>query len=192
MKKKKLQIVVPVMIWVVVAGMLFFKNYDVTSAQSGSSSNFSPVQSDLPNLPKRLQEVDFSLAVTEAIDFESLSKYGIPAIIDYGANSCATCKKMAPVLETLNREMYGKAFIKFADVRQYADVAQNVPIMVIPTQVLVNADGTPFVPSNDLSAQIQFTMKRDKGTGEHIFTLHQGGLTENQMRLILTEMGVGK
>ena len=58
---------------------------------------------------------------------------------------------MAPVLETLNEEMYGKAFIQFADVWQYADVASNVPVQVIPTQVLINADGTPFVPSEDLA-----------------------------------------
>ena len=124
------------------------------------------------------------------MDVEALAEYGIPAIIDYGADSCVPCKEMAPVLETLNEEMYGKAFIKFADVWQYADAASNVPVQVIPTQVLVNADGTPFVPSEELASQIQFTMYGHRDTGEHVFTVHQGGLTEEQMRLILAEMGV--
>jgi thioredoxin 1 len=29
-----------------------------------------------------------------------------------------------------------------------------------------------------------------KDTGEHAFTVHQGGLTEQQMRAILDDMGV--
>ena len=88
---------------------------------------------------------------------------------------------MAPALKTLNEEMYGKAFIKFADVWLYADAANNVPVQVIPTQVLVNADGTSFVPSEELAAQIQFTMYSRKDTGEHAFTVHQGGLSEEPL-----------
>lgn len=120
----------------------------------------------------------------------SLAEYGLPAIIDYGSDSCIPCKEMAPALKLLNEEMYGKAFVKFADVWVYSDAASNVPVQVIPTQVLVNADGTPFVPSDELAAKIQFTMYSDKNTNEHVFTVHQGGLTEEQMREILNEMGV--
>lgn len=92
-------------------------------------------------------------------------------------------------MEKLNAEMQGKAFIKFVDVWEYFDAAANVPIQMIPTQVFFNADGKPFVPSASLSQQIAFQMKYDKA-GNHIFTLHVGGLTEAQMRLILAEMGV--
>lgn len=31
-----------------------------------------------------------------------------------------------------------------------------------------------------------------KETGEHAFTVHQGGLTEDQMRAILADMGVAE
>ena len=85
---------------------------------------------------------------------------------------------------------YGKAFIKFVDVWEYAEAASNVPVQVIPTQVMVNADGTPFVPSDELAQKIEFILYSSRETGEHVFTVHQGGLTEEQMRLILTEMGV--
>lgn len=190
MQKKVLQIIIPLLILVVIGGMWFFKNQGMGSAESGSSSDSATVQNDPSNLPEHLQDADFSLAITEAVDFEALAEYGIPAIIDYGADSCVPCREMAPVLETLNEELYGRAFIKFADVWQYADAASNVPVQVIPTQVLVNADGTPFVPSDELASRIQFTMYSHKDTGEHVFTVHQGGLTEEQMRLILAEMGV--
>lgn len=97
---------------------------------------------------------------------------------------------MAPVLEKANKEFQGKAFIKFVNVWDYQDAASNVPVQVIPTQVLFNADGTPFVPSDELAKEIQFDMYSHKESGEHIFTVHQGGLTEEQMRAILKEMGV--
>lgn len=90
----------------------------------------------------------------------------------------------------MNEEMTGKAFIKFVDVWKYADAANNVPVQVIPTQVLVNADGTPFVPSDELAQTIEFILYSSRETGEHVFTVHQGGMTEEQMRLILAEMGV--
>lgn len=98
---------------------------------------------------------------------------------------------MASVLTKMNEEMQGKTFIKFADVWKIPDAASNVPVQVIPTRVLFNADGTPFVPSEELAVQIEFVMYRHRETEEHIFTVHQGGLTEEQMRLILTEMGGG-
>ena len=37
---------------------------------------------------------------------------------------------------------------------------------------------------------IEFLMYSHRETGEHVFTVHQGGLTEEQMRMIRKEMGV--
>ena len=94
-------------------------------------------------------------------------------------------------MKTMNAEMQGKAIIRFVDVWKYTDGADGFPIQVIPTQVLVNADGTPYVPSEAMeSSGIKFTMYSTKDTNEHVFTVHQGGLTEEQMRLILKDMGV--
>ena len=135
--------------------------------------------------------VDFTLETTDIVDFDTLTQHGLPIIVDYGSDSCIPCKAMAPVLETLNKEFAGKAFIKFVDVWKYANAASNVPVQVIPTQVLVNADGSPFSPSDSLIESIDgFVMYSHRETGEHIFTVHQGGLTEQQMRAILKEMGL--
>jgi len=132
---------------------------------------------------------DFVLEAT-LIDLDALKEYNLPIIIDFGADSCIPCKEMAPVLKTLNAEMQGKAIIKFVDVWKNGDTAKDFPIQVIPTQVLINADGTPYVPSEDLG--IKFDMYSFKDTGEHAFTVHQGGLTEKEMRAILADMGVAK
>jgi len=39
---------------------------------------------------------------------------------------------------------------------------------------------------------IEFTMYALKENNQHIFTTHQGGLTEEQMRAILADMGVSR
>lgn len=187
MEKKQsllIKILVPVLIvvmigilWIVKSGSEQSKKADPQAAQSGV------------DLPEHLRDADFALEVTSEVDFSALAEYGLPVIVDYGSDSCIPCKQMAPALKTLNEELIGKAFVKFADVWVYTNAANNVPIRVIPTQVLFNADGTPFVPSDNLAEKITFTMYSDRATGNHVFTVHQGGLTEEQMREILKEMG---
>lgn len=132
---------------------------------------------------------DFVLEAT-SIDLDALKEYNLPIIIDFGADSCVPCKEMAPVLKTLNAEMQGKAIIKFVDVWKNKDAAKDFPVQVIPTQVFINADGIPYMPSDDI--EIKFDMYGFKDTGEHAFTVHQGGLTEEQMRAILADMGVAE
>ena len=178
------KILVPILIVAVIGGIWIIKTVSEQPAEDPSISQGTT------ELPDDLKGADFSLNATKQIDFAALSEYGLPIIADYGADSCIPCKQMAPVLKTLNAEMQGKAFIKFVDVWKYYDAANNVPIQLIPTQVFFNADGTPFIPSDELAKEIQFDMYSDKEGGKHIFTVHQGGLTEEQMRSILKEMGV--
>lgn len=176
-----LKILVPILIVAVIGVMWFVKNQP-------SDSELIVVTDPTAG---QLDGADFSLNATELIDYEVLSEYGLPIIVDYGADSCVPCKQMAPVLQNLNAEMQGKAFIKFVDVWKYYEAAANVPIQLIPSQVIFNPDGTPYEPSGDVANQIGgFKMYSDQEGGEHIFTVHEGGLTEEQMRLILAEMGV--
>lgn len=185
-KRKSLavKIVVPLLIVVAIVTIYVVKN---TTNKTDDSEIIQT--SPTAGLSDDLKNADFSLRETNAVDFEQLSSYGLPIIVDYGADTCIPCKEMAPVLEKANQEFEGKAFIKFINVWDYPDTAKNVPVQVIPTQVLFNADGTPFVPSDELSSQIEFSMYQDDNQ-KHIFTTHQGGLTEEQMWKILKEMGV--
>jgi len=130
---------------------------------------------------------DFVLEET-SINLEVLKEYQIPIIIDFGADSCIPCKEMAQVLKKINEEFQGKALIKFVDVWENGDAAKDFPIQVIPTQVIINAEGDAYVPSDDM--EIAFNLYSMKDTGEHVFTVHQGGLSEEEMRAILEDMGV--
>ena len=184
-KKQLLKIIIPVCLVLIVAGIWIIKNVD-----KGSDFLASPPENKgSENLVAPNNEEDFVLEAT-SIDLDALKEYNLPIIIDFGADSCNPCKEMAPVLKTLNAEMQGKAIIKFVDVWKNGDAANDFPIQVIPTQVLFNADGMPYVPSDDIG--IKFDLYSFKDTGEHAFTVHQGGLTEDQMRAILADMGVAE
>lgn len=170
-KKKLVKIIVPVCIVLVIAGIWIFKN---------AKSDIEPT----------VDNEDFALEAVN-IDLDTLAAYELPIIIDFGADSCIPCKEMAPVLKTLNAEMQGTAIIKFVDVWKNGEAAKDFPIQVIPTQVFINADGTPYVPGDSMAdSSIEFTMYSYRDTDEHAFTVHQGGLTEEQMRRILADMGV--
>lgn len=168
-KRKLIQILVPVFIILVIAGIWIYKN-------SGDSELISPVD-----------EGELALAA-DSIDLELLVSYGLPIIIDFGADYCAPCRQMEPVLKAIHKEMQGRAIIKYVDVVEYSQVAREFPIQVIPTQLFINSDGSAYVPSKDIG--IEFEMYNYQGTDEHAYTAHLGGLTEDQMRTILADMGV--
>lgn len=179
--KKWMQIGIVVVIIAVIAGIYLFK----TMQERNVSDNTEIAKGET----SVGEETDTPLKITKA-DIVEIRNYGMPTVIDFGSDSCIPCKQMAPVLETLNAEWQGKAIVQFMDVWKYSDGVSDFPVSVIPTQVFFNADGTPFVPSDELASQIEFMMYSDKEGGDHVFTTHQGGVTEEQMRAIFKEMGV--
>ncbi len=66
---------------------------------------------------------------------------GKPTVADFGARTCIPCKKMAPILEELNRELKGKANVTFTDVWATPALAQNYRVQMIPTQIFFDARG---------------------------------------------------
>jgi thioredoxin 1 len=133
---------------------------------------------------------DEPLGLTKAFDLATFRSYGVPVIIDFGADSCIPCKEMAPVLVALHDELKGKAIIRIVDVWKYRELAEGIPLQVIPTQVFFDADGKPFTPPESLG--IPFTMYSNKETNEHVFTTHEGGLTKEQLLAIIDAMGMMK
>lgn len=135
-----------------------------------------------------VDQSEFALHVTEQIDLEQLKSYGLPIVIDFGADSCEPCKAMAPVLVELNQELRDKAIIKFVDVWKYQGLAEGYPISVIPTQVFFDKEGKPFTPSDP--AGMGMIMYSTKDTNEHVFTTHEGGMTKAEILAVLREMGL--
>ncbi len=173
-KKSLFKIMAILFISVVIAGIWSVKNREKQDLQQPSSSpDGNP---------------DFNLYVTETLDLEKLKSYGLPIIIDFGADSCIPCKEMAPVLKELNETLQKKAIVRFVDVWKHRNLAEGYPLRAIPTQFFFNADGTPFTPSDSIAVPMQRYSAKD--TGAHVFTLHEGGMTKAQLLGVLKEMGV--
>lgn len=164
----------------VVAGIYVYKK-----SEEEKLNNQNTAQTDSENVA-----VENSPLEVSSVDLDEIKSYGLPFVIDFGSDSCIPCKEMAPVLKTLHEDFQGKAIVHFVDVWKNKNAAIHFPVSVIPTQVFYNADGTPFVPSDKLAQEIEFTMYSSKNANEHVFTVHQGGVTEEQMRKIFAEMGV--
>ena len=165
-----LKIIVPILVVGVLVGLWFVKNNKNETEIAGTGN------------------ADFDLNVTENINIEKLKSYGLPIVIDFGADSCIPCKEMAPVLKDLNAELKGKAIIKFVDVWKYQELAQGYPISLIPTQIFIDANGKPFKPKDPQTIQMKLYSSKDKG--EHTFTAHEGGVTKDQLLEVLKEMGL--
>lgn len=164
---RTIKIIVPVLIAVVIAGIFILKNSRDRPAPDVTG--------------------DFALEAEE-IDLKQLKSHGLPIMIDFGADSCQPCVEMAPVLRELNKELQGKAIIKFVDLWKNRDAAADFPIQAIPTQFFFDEDGNPYVPEDPQAMQMMMYSMRD--TEEHVYTAHQGAMTKEQIMDVLKEMGV--
>ncbi len=198
-KKKStmlIKILVPAFIVIVVAGIFLFKNLpgedtiDKGDTAHTAQNDVPEQKSEQPGADKidvDFKSSEFDLDSTNSLNIEELLSYGLPVLIDFGADSCIPCKEMAPVLEELNKELRGKAIVKFVDVWKNNDAAGEVPLRVIPTQFFFDKDGKPYIVDE---SKFGFVMYKHKVTEEHVFTAHEGGMTKEEIMAIFKELGV--
>lgn len=172
--KKVLRIIIPICMIVIIGIIGIIKNIDKLKINKDNIDYYSS---------------DFDLE-TDYIDLEILKQYNLPIIIDFGSDTCTPCIEMAPVLEQMNEKMQNKAIIKFVDISKNKTAAAEFPIQIIPSQVIYNENGEVYIPSSNVSSIIDFIIYEDTETGNYLFTIHQGALTESEMQMILSDMGV--
>jgi thioredoxin 1 len=68
---------------------------------------------------------------------------GKPTVAEFGANACAGCREMKPVLETLRREHGARIAVVDVDLikQKEAGYVQRYRIQLMPTQVFFDAQG---------------------------------------------------
>ena len=64
-----------------------------------------------------------------------------PALYEFGAGHCVSCKEMAKVIAELKTTLGDKVEFRMIYVDQEKPLFQQYKIMLIPTQVFVNAEG---------------------------------------------------
>lgn len=180
-----IKIVVPVIIVCLVGTIWLIKDKE---KQDSSSSNNPSNSIGASESKQTNNNPDFDLHVTKKIDLEKLKSYGLPIIIDFGADSCIPCKEMAPVLKELNETLRGKAIIKYVDVRKYGSFAEGYPVELIPTQIFIDKHGKPYIPKNPES--MKMLLYQNRTTNEHVFTTHEGYMDKIGLVAVLKEMGL--
>ncbi len=64
-----------------------------------------------------------------------------PALYEFGAGHCVSCKEMAKVIDELKTTLGDKVEFRMIYVDKEKPLFQQYKIMLIPTQVFVNAEG---------------------------------------------------
>ncbi len=70
---------------------------------------------------------------------KEVSKIPLPKLLDFGANKCIPCKKMAPILQELTEEYNGRVIIKIMEVYQEQELTRVNGIRLIPTQIFFDS-----------------------------------------------------
>lgn len=81
-----------------------------------------------------------ALQITDATFEEVVMKSEIPVVLDFWAEWCGPCRKIAPYIEELAVEFEGKAVVGKVDVDSNPDITARYRVRNIPT-VLFIKDG---------------------------------------------------
>lgn len=65
-----------------------------------------------------------------------LAQSGLPVLVDFYATWCGPCQMMAPILETVNRQLQGQIKVAKVDTDRYPQLASQYQIHALPTLVL--------------------------------------------------------
>lgn len=134
-------------------GMLLFASCSGASANKQATSAVADQSEKTQSSPIHLTRAEF---LKKVVDFETNPnewKYlgDKPAIIDFYADWCGPCKKMAPDIEELSKEYAGKIYIYKVNVDKEQELASAFGIQSLPTIWLVPMKGDPQMSVGALS-----------------------------------------
>ena len=79
--------------------------------------------------------------VAEVDEVQKALRLGKPAVVEFGANACASCREMKPVLESLEREHGERISVLNVDIIKTRGYISRYKIQLMPTQVFFDAQG---------------------------------------------------
>lgn len=77
----------------------------------------------------------------------------LPAIIDFYADWCGPCKMVAPILQEIAKDYYGKLIVYKVDTENERELAAAFGISSIPTLLFVPMTGQPQAAMGALPRQ---------------------------------------
>lgn len=112
----------------------------------------------------------------------------VPKLLDLGAGKCIPCKKMAPILEQMEKDFKGVLTVEFIDVwkPENRQVAVDLGIESIPTQIFYDGQGKElwrhvgFISREDLLAkwtQLGYSFSKGEERAEDASSAVKGSMT---------------
>ena len=93
-------------------------------------------------------------------NYDNLLAQGKPIVIDFSAEWCGPCRKMAPIVEQLAQKYDGKVIIGSCNVDENEELASKFGVRSIPAIFFVK-DGQPIdkiigaVPASAVEEKVQ-------------------------------------
>lgn len=93
-------------------------------------------------------------------NYNELLAQGKPMVIDFSAEWCGPCRKMAPIVDTMADKYDGQVIVGSCDVDENEELAQQFSIYTIPAIIFIK-DGQPVdksigaVPANSIEEKIK-------------------------------------
>jgi len=81
--------------------------------------------------------------------------------VELGSETCIPCKKMRPVMDSIQQKYGNQIFIKFIDALKNSSEAEPYKIRVMPTQVFLDSNDTEihrhegFYPEDSIHVLLQ-------------------------------------
>ena len=82
------------------------------------------------------------ISVTDSNFDQTVLQAKTPVLVDFWATWCRPCLMVAPILEELSEEYFGKVTIAELDIDQNPVTASKYKVMSIPTMIVFN-NGEP-------------------------------------------------
>ncbi|MCI8397620.1 MAG: hypothetical protein HFJ52_08515 [Clostridia bacterium] len=135
------------------------------------------------------EQTELDITEETGFDLEKLKAYKLPVLIQFANLEDEICFNMQSDVEELNEKMKGKAIVKFLDIKKYSDLIKDERLNInsVPVQLLINSDGTPYKGEE---SEIFGYKKIKSEDGTHIYTIHEGDLTLEEMKAIITKMTI--
>ena len=104
----------------------------------------------------KVQQIDYNGFIKNIWDFEKnpnefIFKGKVPAIVDFYANWCGPCRKVAPIMEKLAKEFDGRLDIYKVNVDEAKDLASAFRVSSIPTVLFIPKEGKPMMQVGAMS-----------------------------------------
>ena len=98
----------------------------------------------------KVKHLTYSEFLNKVWDFEKdpntfVYKGKLPAIVDFYADWCGPCRRVAPIMEKLAEEYDGKLLIYKVNTENEAKLANAFQIRSIPTVLFIPMEGQPMM-----------------------------------------------